>query len=165
MIASIKNKSGKNLSQDLELTTLEKYVTHLFIIVLLFPVLFLVAFKFADYTKVAFFKIYYSANSYPRPLVYTIIKCHNPVLEFSVGLFIQSFFILGSTIWRRKSFIKTVAIVFSLYITLVILETQLGGFISKMFNNINWLIEILIFLSLSLINWKLGYLNLKMSSN
>jgi len=165
MIASINSKSGQNISLYLQVKTLEKYVTHLFIIVLLFPVAFLVAFKFADYTRVAFFNIYYSANCDPISLVNAIRHCYNPVLEFSAGLFVQSIFILGSTIWRRKSFIKTVAIVFSLYITLVILESQFGGFISRIFNNMNWLIEILIFLSLTLINWRLGYLNLRINSN
>lgn len=165
MIASINSKSKQNITLNLQVTTLEKYITRLFIIVILFPVAFLVAFKLADYTKVIFFKIYYSAICHPISLVYTIRKGYNPVLEFSIGLFIQSIFILGSTIWRRKSFIKTVAIVFSLYITLVVLETQFGGFISRIFNNMNWLIEILIFLSLTLINWKLGYSNLKIKSN
>lgn len=165
MMSSINSKSGQNISFDLQVKTLDKYVTYLFIIIILFPIAFLVAFELADYTKVIFFKIYYSANCHPISLVYAIRECDNPVLEFSVGLFIQSIFILGSTIWLRKSFIKTVAIVFSLYITLVILETQFGGFISRIFNNMNWLIEILIFLSLTLINWKLGYSNLKIKSN
>ncbi len=164
-MVSINSSSKQNISLNVQVATLEKYVTHLFIIVVLFPVAFLVAFKFADYTRVAFFNIYYSANCYPISLVNAIRHCYNPVLEFSAGLFVQSIFILGSTIWRRKSFIKTVAIVFSLYITLVILETQFGGFISRIFNNMNWLIEILIFLSLSLINWKMGYSNFKINTN
>ena len=164
-MVSINSNSKQNISLNVQVTALEKYVTHLFIIIILFPVAFLVAFKFADYTRVAFFNIYYSANCYPISLVNAIRHCYNPVLEFSAGLFVQSIFILGSTIWRRKSFIKTVAIVFSLYITLVILESQFGGFISRIFNNMNWLIEILIFLSLTLINWRLGYLNLRINSN
>lgn len=164
-MVSINSNSKQNISLNVQVTTLEEYVTHLFIIVILFPVAFLVAFKFADYTRVAFFNIYYSANCYPISLVNAIRHCCNPVLEFSAGLFIQSIFILGSTIWRRKSFIKTVVIVFSLYITLVILGSQFRGFMSRVSNNIIWLIEILIFLTLTLLNWKLGYSNLKRNSN
>ena len=165
MIASMNNKSNQSFSLNSPSTILEKYLTRLFVVVILFPIEFIIALKLFDYTQMLFFSIYYSESVYPKSLVEMISNCHDPVLGLSVGLFIQSIFILGTTIWRKKSFLKTAVILFFLYIVLAMVDSQFGRFISRIFNNMNWLIEILIFLTLILLNWKLGYSNLKRNSN
>lgn len=161
MIASMNNKSNQSISLNSPSTTLEKYLTRLFVVVILFPIEFIVALKLFDYTRMLFFSLYYSESVYPESLVEMINKCHDPVLELSVGLLIQSIFILGTTIWCKKSFLKTAVILFILFIVLAMVDSQFGLFISRIFDKMNWLIKILIFLTLTLLNWKLGYSKFK----
>lgn len=165
-------------------TPFEKYFFRWLICTVVFLIVFLITYKLADYTRVLIYSLACPERKFINPVdlshlvgdgdYYTVFK---EGLHFRVMiagyLFVQSCFVLGSTIWPKNSFLKTfavatiVVIIYTLVITFlteVLLRNEGksfgGAFVSE---NTGLNLIIAAFLFFALLNWILGYYRFKES--
>ena len=176
---TMKGKTGRITMLMTPVTAFEKFFFRWLIYVLVLPLLILLSIWLADYTRV----FVYSAIYPEMPFIeVTDFKhfvdqgdggyslCHSWVdgsLLILLNVYIQSFFLLGSIIWPKNSFIKTliafVLFVFLYYWVVVGFShftensalANLNSFIFKWGH--------VLFPVLTIINWVLTYFRLKES--
>ena len=160
-------------------TMFEKYISRWLVYTFCFVIVFLIAFKLADWTRVLVYTLSYPdvkgiASLSLLPLIQgaedyhpTTIEC---LLAFCAFLFIQSCFVLGSTVWPKNAFIKTFAVCIGI---IVVYSLVAGGMAKALFvgNHVEPLVDddqmaicstILLALG-ALFNWTLGYFRFKES--
>ena len=120
-------------------TMFEKFLSRWLVFTFGFLIVFLIAFKLADWTRVMIYMV-----SYPElkgviasaPLSYlgnsgyywTGLQTWDGLLMALSGYFFaQSIFVLGSSIWPRNSFVKT----FSAVIVIIIVYVAIGSLLAK----------------------------------
>lgn len=166
-------------------TPFEKYFSRWLISTVVYLVVFLIAYKLADYTRVLIFSITYPDNVSITPvdLLHTVGKRDHYVLVednwaivalIASYLFTQSCFVLGSSIWPKNSFLKT----FAAGVIITIVYASLTGIIIKSFliNNMRNPFETefvsrdagfglmtAVFMLFALLNWVLAYFRFKES--
>lgn len=166
-------------------TPFEKYFSRWLISTVVYLVVFLIAYKLADYTRVLIFSITYPDNVSITPvdLLHIVGKRDHYVLVednwaivalIASYLFTQSCFVLGSSIWPKNSFLKT----FAAGVIITIVYASLTGIIIKSFliNNMRNPFETefvsrdagfglmtAVFMLFALLNWVLAYFRFKES--
>ena len=169
-------------------TPFEKFFSRWFVFTVVFLVIFLISYKLADYTRFIIYSLAYPEEKDfiipvdlshlvgERKTYYTLCRTG---LQFgallSAYFFVQSLFVLGSSIWPKNSFLKT----FASGTVIAIVYFLLAVFMSKMFlENGNYYSEnvftgmsedtamsimIVVGIFFTLMNWTLAYLRFKES--
>ena len=182
----MKNKTGRLSTLMTPVTPFEKFFFGWLISTIVFLVVFLIAFKLADYTRLLIFSLIYpdiAQAMFPINLCDLVVENQNfrvfremyqLTFVFSLYLFVQSLFVLGSSIWSKNSFIKTFAAVAVIVLIYMVVGTSLGSLLfdrgtlyrppfahlaeKQIFTIIS---AILIFFTL--FNWTLSYFRFKES--
>ena len=185
MMEKMKNKTKRIAYLMTPATNFEKFFSRFLPVVIVFIIAFFLAFKLADYTRIAILSMRYpefniTAINISQGLCSQNLDSmtHNWMeltALFSVYLFFQSLFILGSTLWYKNPFIKTLATgmvitllfyaVDALLVNSLFNESQLfsagdycGEIIEKWITRRNL---ILFFSFLTLFNWVISYFRFK----
>ena len=169
-------------------TPFEKFFSRWFVFTVVFLVIFLISYKLADYTRFIIYSLAYPEEKDfiipvdlshlvgERKTYYTLCRTG---LQFgallSAYFFVQSLFVLGSSIWPKNSFLKT----FASGTVIAIVYFLLAVFMSKMFlENGNYYSEnvftgmsedtamsimIVVGIFFTFMNWTLAYLRFKES--
>ena len=166
-------------------TMFEKFFSRWLVFTFGFLIVFLIAFKLADWTRVAVYMV-----SYPElkdiiastPLSHLVGKgqfwtvfddCNYFMLGVSAYFFAQSLFVLGSSIWPKNSFVKT----FSAIVVVAIIYIAIGSVLAKILfeargvrgvnQNISdeamTLWTTIIFFGMAIFNWVVAYFRFKES--
>ena len=184
----MKTKTSRTSMLMVPATPFEKFFSRWFVFTVVFLVIFLISYKLADYTRFIIYSLAYPEEkdfiipvdlSYlvgERKTYYTLCRTG---LQFgallSAYFFVQSLFVLGSSIWPKNSFLKT----FASGTVIAIVYFLLAVFMSKMFlENGNYYSEnvftgmsedtamsimIVVGIFFTLMNWTLAYLRFKES--
>lgn len=185
MMEKMKNKTKRIAYLMTPATNFEKFFSRFLPVVIVFIIAFFLAFKLADYTRIAILSMRYpefniTAINISQGLCSQNLDSmtHNWMeltALFSIYLFFQSLFILGSTLWYKNPFIKTLAtgmvitllfyVVDALLVNSLFNESQLfsagdycGEIIEKWITRRNL---ILFFSFLTLFNWVISYFRFK----
>lgn len=143
LMHSISNKRNRLNTLTLPATSLEKYFSYWLIHILFFFVAYIFVIIAADLTRTVLCSMFYPniiniqrvtgqqfLKEFPSKLL--------PIVTMSC-LLIQSYFILGSTIWRRYSFFKTLGVVLALTgITVIAIALITDQFVPNNSSNINF---------------------------
>jgi len=185
MMEKMKDKTKRIAYLMTPATNFEKFFSRFLPAVVVFIIAFFVAFKLADYTRIAILSIRYPEFNITAVNITQGLCSQNPgamtdnwmefTALFSVYLFFQSLFILGSTLWYKNPFIKTLATgiaitllfyaVDALLVNSLFNESQLfsvgdycRGIIEKWTTRRN---IIFLFSVLTLFNWVISYFRFK----
>lgn len=182
----MKTKTSRTSTLMTPATPFEKYFSRWFVFTVVFLVVFLITYKLADYTRVIVYSLTYPEKDFIAPVdlshlvgkgkgYYTLCRTG---LEFGALIagyfFVQSLFILGSTIWPKNSFLKTFAsgtiivIVYFLVgalMTKILLNNNLYySFPGSEISNENMMVLLIVaFTFFTLFNWTLAYFRFKES--
>ena len=135
----MKSKTNRIAMLMTPATMFEKFFSRWLVFTFGFLIVFLIAFKLADWTRVAVYTV-----SYPElkdiitstPLSHLVGKgqfwtvfddCNYFMLGVSAYFFAQSLFVLGSSIWPKNSFVKT----FSAIVVVAIIYIAIGSALAK----------------------------------
>lgn len=120
---SISNKRNRLNTLTLPATTFEKFLSFWLVHVLFFIVAYVLIVMGADITRTVLCSLFYpTMNSIqPTQLGEIIKQSPDGIVSMLIisYLFIQSYFILGSTIWEKYSFFKTFSLMLLLLITAI----------------------------------------------
>ena len=184
----MKSKTGRLSVLMTPATSFEKYFSRWLVFTVVFLIVFLITYKLADYTRFIIYSLAYPEEKDfiipvdlshlvgERKTYYTLCRTG---LQFgallSAYFFVQSLFVLGSSIWPKNSFLKT----FASGTVIAIVYFLLAVFMSKMFlENGNYYSEnvftgmsedtamsimIVVGIFFTLMNWTLAYLRFKES--
>lgn len=184
----MKTKTSRTSMLMVPATPFEKFFSRWFVFTVVFLVIFLISYKLADYTRFIIYSLAYPEEKDfiipvdlshlvgERKTYYTLCRTG---LQFgallSAYFFVQSLFVLGSSIWPKNSFLKT----FASGTGIAIVYFLLAVFMSKMFlENGNYYSEnvftgmsedtamsimIVVGIFFTLMNWTLAYLRFKES--
>lgn len=184
----MKTKTSRTSMLMVPVTPFEKFFSRWFVFTVVFLVIFLISYKLADYTRFIIYSLAYPEEKDfiipvdlshlvgERKTYYTLCRTG---LQFgallSAYFFVQSLFVLGSSIWPKNSFLKT----FASGTVIAIVYFLLAVFMSKMFlENGNYYSEnvftgmsedtamsimIVVGIFFTLMNWTLAYLRFKES--
>ena len=184
----MKTKTSRTSMLMVPATPFEKFFSRWFVFTVVFLVIFLISYKLADYTRFIIYSLAYPEEKDfiipvdlshlvgERKTYYTLCRTG---LQFgallSAYFFVQSLFVLGSSIWPKNSFLKT----FASGTVIAIVYFLLAVFMSKMFlENGNYYSEnvftgmsedtamsimIVVGIFFTLMNWTLAYLRFKES--
>ena len=184
----MKTKTSRTSMLMVPATPFEKFFSRWFVFRVVFLVIFLISYKLADYTRFIIYSLAYPEEKDfiipvdlshlvgERKTYYTLCRTG---LQFgallSAYFFVQSLFVLGSSIWPKNSFLKT----FASGTVIAIVYFLLAVFMSKMFlENGNYYSEnvftgmsedtamsimIVVGIFFTLMNWTLAYLRFKES--
>lgn len=186
MMEHINTKTRRISVLMLPASSLEKFMARWLIFVVFFLIFYCLAFYLADWTRVAIYSATYPENTLIAPLPLSDFLwdtgskyCYfkngmQTLLAFSGYLALQSFFVLGSCIWPKNSFIKTFAALLLLfgvyfYFTFLLAEQYLSNrYLPNPFPN--WVSEgrqefvgACLLCCISLFNWILAYSRFKES--
>lgn len=180
----MKSKTNRIAMLMTPATTFEKFFSRWLVFTFGFLIVFLLAFKLADWTRVLVYMI-----SYPElkdiiattPLSHLVGRdywtafqtCSGFMLGVSAYFFFQSLFILGSTIWPKNAFVKT----FSAIVVIAIIYVVIGATLTKIVfeargvHGINQSISdefmmdlsIILFFGMAIFNWVVAYFRFKES--
>ena len=184
----MKTKTSRTSMLMVPATPFEKFFSRWFVFTVVFLVIFLISYKLADYTRFIIYSLAYPEEKDfiipvdlshlvgERKTYYTLCRTG---LQFgallSAYFFVQSLFVLGSSICPKNSFLKT----FASGTVIAIVYFLLAVFMSKMFlENGNYYSEnvftgmsedtamsimIVVGIFFTLMNWTLAYLRFKES--
>lgn len=182
----MKTKTSRTSTLMTPATPFEKYFSRWFVFTVVFLVIFLITYKLADYTRVIVYSLTYPEKDFIAPvdLSHVIGKGKDYYTLFRTGLefgaviaayfFVQSLFILGSTIWPKNSFLKT----FASGTIIAIVYFLVGALMSKMLlddklyysfpgleiSNENMMVLLIVACTFfTLFNWILAYFRFKES--
>ena len=180
----MKTKTNRIAMLMIPATMFEKFFSRWLVFTFGFLIVFLIAFKLADWTRVTIYMI-----SYPElkgiiastPLSHLVGKeqfwtvfddCNYFMLGVSAYIFAQSLFVLGSSIWPKNSFVKT----FSAIVVIAIVYIAIGSVLAKMLfegrsGGVNQTISdetmtlssTVIFFAMAVFNWIVAYFRFKES--
>lgn len=167
-------------------TMFEKFFSRWSIYTFGFIIMFLIAFKLADWTRMAIYLIskpelkdIISATPLTRFAGndggYSIFTdCYTLLLSVGCYLFAQSLFVLGSSIWPKNSFVKSFT---AIVIVAIVYAMITGGFVSVLFNDITFsgninigtsdgegsIMPTIIISAMAIFNWTVAYFRFKES--
>lgn len=181
----MKSKTNRIAMLMTPATMFEKFFSRWLVFTFGFLIVFLIAFKLADWTRVAVYTV-----SYPElkdiitstPLSHLVGKgqfwtvfddCNYFMLGVSAYFFAQSLFVLGSSIWPKNSFVKT----FSAIVVVAIIYIAIGSVLAKILfeargvRGVNQDISdeavtlwtTIIFFGMAIFNWVVAYFRFKES--
>ncbi|MEY8721833.1 hypothetical protein AALN73_11785 [Bacteroides stercorirosoris] len=181
----MKSKTNRIAMLMTPATMFEKFFSRWLVFTFGFLIVFLIAFKLADWTRVAVYMV-----SYPElkdiiastPLSHLVGKgqfwtvfddCNYFMLGVSAYFFAQSLFVLGSSIWPKNSFVKT----FSAIVVVAIIYIAIGSVLAKILfeargvRGVNQDISdeamtlwtTIIFFGMAIFNWVVAYFRFKES--
>ena len=181
----MKSKTNRIAMLMTPATMFEKFFSRWLVFTFGFLIVFLIAFKLADWTRVAVYMV-----SYPElkdiiastPLSHLVGKgqfwtvfddCNYFMLGVSAYFFAQSLFVLGSSIWPKNSFVKT----FSAIVVVALIYIAIGSVLAKILfeargvrgvnQNISdeamTLWTTIIFFGMAIFNWVVAYFRFKES--
>lgn len=181
----MKSKTNRIAMLMTPATMFEKFFSRWLVFTFGFLIVFLIAFKLADWTRVAVYMV-----SYPElkdiiastPLSHLVGKgqfwtvfadCNYFMLGVSAYFFAQSLFVLGSSIWPKNSFVKT----FSAIVVVAIIYIAIGSVLGKILfeargvRGVNQdisdeamvLWSTIIFFGMAVFNWIVAYFRFKES--
>lgn len=163
-------------------TPFEKYFSRWLVSTVVFLVVFLIAYKLADYTRVLVYTLKYPDIDIiaPVPLshcvgvnvpYYTLTRTMKDFMLVIGGyFFFQSCFVLGSVIWPKNAFLKTFVagvIITTFYVLVTMgvshLILEKNGNYSDIYRSetMEYFILSVIIISFTLINWVLAYFRFK----
>ncbi|MBQ8672947.1 MAG: hypothetical protein IJ511_02665 [Bacteroides sp.] len=129
----MKSKTGRTRLLLTPCTTFEKFFVRWVIYIPAFLVAYLILFRLADWTRLLVMKPFFpwagqiAPVSFPAVLGFTVdisrrLEWLNLLMMLGGYFFMQSFFVLGSVLWPRRSFVKTFAalILLGLVVTMVV---------------------------------------------
>ena len=184
----MKTKTSRTSMLMVPATPFEKFFSRWFVFTVVFLVIFLISYKLADYTRFIIYSLAYPEEKDfiipvdlshlvgERKTYYTLCRTG---LQFgallSAYFFVQSLFVLGSSIWPKNSFLKT----FASGTVIAIVYFLLAVFMSKMFlengnsysenvftgmsEDTAMSIMIVVGIFFTLMNWTLAYFRFKES--
>lgn len=183
----MKTKTSRTSTLMTPVTPFERFFSRWFVFTVVFLVVFLFTYKLADYTRVMVYSLAYPKKYFIAPVdlshlvgrgkdYYTVCRTG---LQFGAVIagyfFVQSLFVLGSTIWPKNSFLKTFASGTIIWIVYFLV----GVFMSKMLLQSNkhysfpdniimsdeamWGLLIAVSIFFTLFNWILAYFRFKES--
>ena len=186
---NMKNRTGRIATLMTPATPFEKYFLNWLVSTIILLIVLLIAFKLADYTRVLIYSLIYpdlAEAILPVNLNdmvgVNVLGHHFHVfsnmyqVRFTLSLywFVQSLFVLGSSVWPKNSFIKTFAVIAIIVLIYMVVGTSLVSVLfekgvlyrspfddfsqEKIFNLIS---AVLIFFTL--LNWILSYFRFKES--
>lgn len=115
-------------------STFEKFLERFLLVVVIYPLFFIFAFKMADLSRYFIFLAFYPNYNfslvgfdafYGVPFEALFSKLLDLAYASSIYLFLQALFILGSTLWYRKVAVKTIACLAALYFIFFIVDGTL----------------------------------------
>jgi len=182
----MKTKTNRTSTLMTPATPFEKFFSRWFVFTVVFLVVFLITYKLADYTRVIVYSLTYPEKDFIAPvdLSHVIGKGKDYYTLFRTGLefgaviagyfFVQSLFILGSTIWPKNSFLKTFAsgtIIMIVYFLVGALMTKMMlddklyySFPGHEISNENMMVLLIVACAFfTLFNWTLAYFRFKES--
>lgn len=182
----MKSKTNRIAMLMTPATMFEKFFSRWLVFTFGFLIVFLIAFKLADWTRVLVYMV-----SYPElkdiiaatPLSHLLGDTNEYwtafqtregfMLGVSVYFFAQSLFILGSAIWPKNAFVKTfsaiviISIVYVLVgvtLTKIVYESRgIHGVNQSMSDDMMMNLSIVFFFVLSIFNWVVAYFRFKES--
>lgn len=181
----LKTKTGRLSMLMTPATSFEKYFSRWFVFTIVFLTVFFITFKLADYTRVLLYSVTYPEKKAIAPFLfshmidggtadrhYSMFQNERQLfLWIACYFFLQSCFVLGSTIWPKNSFIKTVSTgVFISVVYGLIVALTIKAFIPEHFSydpdisqrtveNIVYCIAFFF----TVVNWTLAYFRFKES--
>ncbi|MDD3039351.1 hypothetical protein [Bacteroides sp.] len=138
----MKNKTGRTSTLMTPATPFENYFSRWLVSTIVFLIVFLIAFKLADYTRVLVYSLTYpdiakailpvNLNDLVRendigPHYHVFNEMYQLTFVLSLYWFVQSLFVLGSSVWPKNSFIKTFAVVAVIVLIYMVVGTFLGS--------------------------------------
>lgn len=181
----MKTKTSRTVVLMTPATMFEKFFSRWLIATCGFVVVFLIAFKMADWTRVVVYMLKYPdsdiISSFPlwqfwtnSDAFYEAANGGGPrmIVFISWCFFVQSFFMLGSTIWPKNALIKTFSAGISIVVAYVLFAIMMGKvflpdnfFIAKMGLSDETMLNVLVVISLILtvFNWVVAYFRFKES--
>lgn len=181
----MKTKTNRIAMLMIPATMFEKFFSRWLIFTFGFLVAFLIAFKLADWTRVLVYMVSYPElkeiiasvplSQIVGPGNWTIFSDNETfLLGISIYLFAQSLFVLGSSIWPKNAFVKTLSAIIVIAIiyvsvgamlTKVLIESRGGysGINERISDETMMLISTIAFFALALFNWVVAYFRFKES--
>ena len=120
-------------------TMFEKFLSRWLVFTFGFLIVFLIAFKLADYTRVSIYSLIYpdaKGAILPVNLGYLVgsgkrwflfNETYELIFVLSIYCFIQSLFVLGSSVWPKNSFLKTFVAVTIIVLIYVVVGIAVGN--------------------------------------
>lgn len=185
----LKNKTGRISALMTPATPFEKFFSNWLVSTIVFLIVFLIAFKLADYTRVLVYSLIYPdiAKAILPVNLNALVRGNVPELDYhvfsekyqltfvlSLYWFVQSLFVLGSSVWPKNSFIKTFAVVavivliymvVGIFLTSVLFEKEIlyrSPFSDFGKEKIFGIISVIL-IFITLFNWILSYFRFKES--
>lgn len=181
----MKTKTSRTVVLMTPATMFEKFFSRWLVATCGFVVVFLIAFKMADWTRMAVYMVKYPdldiISSFPlwqfwtnSGAFYEVVRGGGPQTSMFISgfMFIQSFFLLGSTVWPKNALIKT----FSAGIGIVVVYILFAVALTKIFLSGNYQMAdmdisketvqtavILVSGAFTLFNWVVAYYRFKES--
>ena len=139
VMEKMKNKTSRLSTLMTPSTPFEKFFSRWLISTIVFLVVFLIAFKLADYTRVSIYSLIYpdaKGAILPVNLGYLVgsgkrwflfNETYELIFVLSIYCFIQSLFVLGSSVWPKNSFLKTFVAVTIIVLIYVVVGIAVGN--------------------------------------
>lgn len=143
----MKNKTSRLSALMVPSTSFEKFFSRWLVSTIVFLVVFLIAFKLADYTRVSIYSLIYpdaKGAILPVNLGYLVgsgkrwflfNEMYELIFVLSIYCFIQSLFVLGSSVWPKNSFLKTFVTVTIIVLIYVVVGIVVGNMLFNGSNN------------------------------
>lgn len=183
----MKNKTNRLSVLMTPVTPFEKFFSHWLISTAVFLVVFFITFELADYTRVLICSLIYpDVKEVILPVNlgdlvgsgkrwYLFDEVYKLIPLFAIYFFVQSLFVLGSSVWPKNSFLKTfvaVTVIVLIYMLVGMLMKNMlfdgsGKDFSHVFSSTSWK-QIFIMMSVgfmffAFVNWTLAYFRFKES--
>ena len=169
-------------------TMFEKFLSRWLVFTFGFLIVFLIAFKLADYTRVMVYSLIYPevkevilpvnlgdlVGSGKRWFLFN--ETYQLILVLSIYCFVQSLFVLGSSVWPKNSFLKTFVSVTIIVLIYVLMGMLTGNMLFHGNNNKDYgyifssfteqqvfTLGTIAFMFFALVNWVLAFFRFKES--
>lgn len=184
----MKTKNGRTAMLMLPATQFEKFFARWLVFTFGFLVAYLVAYRLADWTRMLLMTVLFPEEEgiAQVPLLACLIgggresltdwtlfsDCRQFLMGIGGYFFLQSFYVLGSSIWPKNTFLKTFAakmVIFIVYVTVggLLAETLFAGkhvgLTAEPAEDTVHLLFTIGFFALALFNWVLAYYRFKES--
>lgn len=182
MMERMKTKANRIYTLMTPATMFEKYFSRWLIYTFGFIIMFLIAFKLADWTRVAVYALSYPDIEAIAPVSLSHLLGNSEVyyspfntgseflMVLSIYFMTQSFFVLGSTIWPKNAFIKTFVAGIAINVGYTLVAVSFGKMVfpeNFYMSNMNLSDETMCMLVtavcavLTLFNWTIAYFRFK----
>lgn len=182
----MKSKTGRISALMTPVTPFEKFFSRWLLSTVVFLVVFLIAFKLADYTRVLVYSAVYPHLTIIEPTklsqvmigksddYYCLFRTSNQFLVMlSSYFFFQSLFVLGSVVWPKNAFLKSFAAISIIGLIYILTGVALGNMLFEkgtyydpplqLEPDQEWLGLSLCLSAFAIFNWVLAYYRYKES--